>query len=275
MEEFFSRPLDTIIQEVLAFIPRLILAIAIFLLALWLANWVGKLIQRAARRRDVDPELQLLFGRIARWTVIIVGTVVALQQVRFNVAAFLGGLGIVGFTVGFALKDIAENFVAGVLLLWQQPFDIGDAIQVQDYSGTVSEVSLRATEIRTFDGLMVFIPNAIVYGNPLTNFSKLPQRRVGLEVGVAYGTDLNQATRVTLEAISQLPGVILEDPVPAVVFSGFGESSIDFTLYYWVDTNTTSYFAAQDLGVKAINDAFIQAGIDIPFPVRNVILQQA
>lgn len=274
MENFFNQPLETILQQVLAFIPRLIIAIAVFLLAIWLANWAGRLVQEAARRRDIDPELQMLFGRIARWAVIIVGTIVALQQVNFNVAAFLGGLGIVGFTVGFALKDIAENFVAGILLLWQQPFDIGDAIEVQSYSGTVTDVSLRATEIRTFDGLQVFIPNAIVYGNPLTNFSHLPQRRVGLEVGVAYGTDLNQATSVALEAIQQVPGVITDDPVPAVVFRSFGESSIDFTLYYWVDTSTTGYLAAQDLGVKAINDAFVEEDIEIPFPIRNVILHQ-
>lgn len=274
MDDFFQQPLSTILEQLLAFIPRLIMAIAIFLLALWLASWIARVVKRAAERRELDPELALLFGRLARWSVIILGTIAALEQVHFNVAAFVGGLGIVGFTVGFALKDIAENFVAGILLLWQQPFDIGESISVQDYSGTVTEISLRATEIRTFDGLLVYIPNAIVYGNPLTNLSKLPQRRIALDVGVAYGTDLEEATQVALEAVQQLPGVLLEDPAPTVVFGTFGESSIDFTLYYWVDTTVTGFLAAQDMGLKAVNRAFEQAHVEMPFPVRTVLVQQ-
>jgi small-conductance mechanosensitive channel len=273
MTDFFQQPLATMVEQILTFIPHLMLAMVIFFVGLWLAGWVAKLVRRAASARGIDPELVLLFSRLARWSVIILATIAALEQVNFNVAAFVGGLGIVGFTVGFALKDIAENFVAGVLLLWQQPFDIGDAIEVQGYSGTVTTIDLRATAIQTFDGLMVIIPNAIVYKNPLTNYSELPQRRVALNVGVAYDSDLEQTTRVALDAIGSVPGVIREEPAPAVAFNQFGGSSIDFTLYYWIQTEELGFLAAQDAGVKAINSAFKQAGIEIPFPISTLLIQ--
>jgi len=264
METFFQQPLDVILARILALLPRLMLAMVVFLIALWLSGWIAKLVRRAAVKRNLDAELVMLFSRLARWSVIILGTVVALEQVNFNVVAFVGGLGILGFTVGFALKDIAENFVAGILLLWQQPFNIGESISVNGYSGSVTDISLRATEIRTFDGLLVFIPNAIVYSNPLTNLSKVPKRRVDLAASVDYATDLEQASRVALEAVRQVPGVILDAPAPAISFETFGDKGINFTLSYWINTAEIGFQPAKDAGLKAINQAFGREGITMP-----------
>lgn len=270
----FDQPLETLIEQILVFIPKLIAALVIFLVALWVAGLVAKTIRDVSLRREIAPELATLFSRVGRWSVIILGTIWALDMVNFNVTAFVAGLGIVGFTVGFALQDIAKNFVAGILLLLQRPFEIGQAIQVAGHSGTVTEVSLRATEIRTLDGLQVFIPNADVYTNALTNYSRATQRRITLQVGVAYGTDLDQATQVALAAVSQVPGVIGDDPEPVVVFDSFGDSSINFSLYYWIDLDQISYFAGQDQGLKAVNRAFEREGIEIPFPIRVLHLRQ-
>jgi len=228
-----------------------------------------------SQRRNLDHELTVLFGRLAYWGVAILATVLALDQVNFNVVAFVAGLGIVGFTIGFALQDIAKNLVAGILLLLQQPFDIGELIEVNGYSGKVEDISLRATELRTFDGLLVYIPNADVYTSPLTNLSRAPRRRVELKVGVAYDTDLDTATEVVLAALAGVPGVILDDPAPQVVFKAFGDSAIELSAYYWFDTAATGYFIAQDSGVKAVTQAFRAAGIEIPFPIRTVLMGRA
>jgi small-conductance mechanosensitive channel len=268
--------LDRFLQEFLLFIPNLIVALIIFLVALYLSGWAARAVTRGAARRHppVDPELSMLLSRLARWTIIVVGTIWALNQVNFNVTGFVAGLGIVGFTIGFALKDVAENFVAGILLLLQQPFDIGEAIEVNGYAGTVTDIKIRDTTLRTWDGLLVILPNATVYTNAITNYSKVEQRRLSLEVGVGYETDLQKAHDVMLEVITGLSGVIKDDPAPSVVFQEFADSSINATLYFWFDPQETFLFAVLDEAVKGIKVAFEKEGINIPFPIRTVYMEQ-
>jgi len=274
MPDVVSASIETLIADLILFIPNLIVAILIFVLTLYLAGLVARAVVAAMRRRGLDPELTLLLSRLARWTLMVLGTVWALAEVNFDITGFAAGLGILGFTVGFALKDIAENFVAGILLLWQQPFDIGDAVIVGGYGGTVTGIQIRATTIRTWDGLLVIIPNADVYSNAITNYSKVYQRRLEIVVGVGYETDLPQAHDLMIEVVSGLPGVITDDPAPVVVFNEFGESSINATLYFWIKTEETGFFDAQDGAIKGIKTAFERASINIPYPIRTLYMQQ-
>lgn len=269
MQDFITLSIEQVIADLAAFVPKLIVAIIIFIVAIYISRWGFRLIENLATRRRVDPELTLLMARVAQWTIIIFGTIWALDQVDFNVTGFVAGLGIIGFTVGFALKDIAENFVAGILLLLQQPFDIGDAVEVNGYGGTVTDIDIRTTTIRTWDGLLVIIPNASVYSNPITNFSNIHQRRVSLDVGVGYDTDLNMANQVILDVVNQLPGIKI-DPEPFVVFKEFGDSSINATVYFWISTSEAGYFGSLDGVVKGIKTAFDEKGINIPFPIRTI-----
>ncbi|RME72979.1 MAG: mechanosensitive ion channel family protein [Chloroflexi bacterium] len=273
--ELLTIQFQNMVQSFLLFVPRLVVAIIIFLVSLYVAGLAARAVSRALsrRKRPVDPELTLLIERLTRWSIIIFGVIWALNQVNFNVTGFVAGLGIVGFTVGFALKDVAENFVAGMLLLIQQPFDIGDAIEVNGYSGTVTDIKIRDTTIRTWDGLLVIIPNAKVYTNAITNYTRVVHRRLSLSIGVSYDTGLEAAHEVLLRAISSVPGVITDDPAPQVVFKEFGESSINATLYFWIDPQQTGYFAALDAAVKAVKQACDEAGIEIPFPIRTVYMQ--
>lgn len=262
--------LSALIEQTLLFLPKLIASLVIFVVAMYMSRWVARLIRRTARQRSADPELIELLSRVGQWTVIVVGTLWALETVDRNITGFIAGLGIVGFTIGFAMQDVAKNFIAGILLLLQQPFDVGDSIEVNGYSGKIIDVDIRATKLRTFDGLHVLIPNADVYVNPITNYTRASERRLTIEVGVAYDSDLKQVTQTALEAISTLPG-LKDDPPPQVVFKQFADSSINFTLYYWIDLAQTGYFDAQDQGVKLIHEAFAKANIEIPYPIRTVI----
>lgn len=274
MHDLLGSSLDKIIADLIGFIPSLIAAIIIFLLTLYLSRLTTRMLQPALNRRQVDPEVKVLILLVARWSVMIFGTVWALSQVNFNVTSFVAGLGIVGFTVGFALKDIAENFVAGILLLLQQPFDIGDAVEVNGYGGTVTSIEIRSTTIRTWDGLLVIIPNAAVYGNPITNYSKINKRRINVAVGVGYETDLDRAEALVLQVIDRLPG-IKDDPAPQVVFDEFGDSAINATVYFWIDTDEAGYFGSLDAVVKGIKRTFEAEGISIPFPIRTIYNQPA
>ena len=265
--------LDRIFDWVITVIPKVIAAIVIFLVMFYLAGLVARWIRRTGERRGLNPEVTLLLTRLGSWGMITLGVIWALQQVNFNLTAFLAGLGIIGFTVGFALQDISRNFVAGLLLLWQQPFGIGDLIQVTGYTGRVTDVSLRATEIRTSDGLLVLIPNADVYTKPITNYTQAPRRRLAIKAWAPYGEDLERATAIALEAIGQAPILALADPAPSVVFDSFGDSSVAFTLYYWIDTAAISFDAAQDRGIKAVKAAFQTAGIDLATRLYPVTAQ--
>jgi len=265
--------LDRIFDWVITVIPKVIAAIVIFLVMFYLAGLVARWIRRTGERRGLNPEVTLLLTRLGSWGMITLGVIWALQQVNFNLTAFLAGLGIIGFTVGFALQDISRNFVAGLLLLWQQPFGIGDLIQVTGYTGRVTDVSLRATEIRTSDGLLVLIPNADVYTKPITNYTQAPRRRLAIKAWAPYGEDLERATAIALEAIGQAPILALADPAPSVVFDSFGDSSVAFTLYYWIDTAAISFDAAQDRGIKAVKAAFQTAGIDLATRLYPVAVQ--
>lgn len=268
-----SNTLEELLVHFLSFIPSLIVAILVFIFSLYAAGLLAKLVRSALERRNTDTEIKILVDKITRWSIIILGTFAALQQVGFNITSFLAGLGILGFTVGFALQDVSKNFVAGLLLLLEQPFDIGDVIEVGKFTGTVAKVEIRATEIYTFDGQNVIIPNGDVFTSPIKNYSRYTKRRLDLTAGVAYDSDLELVRETILDVIATITGVLL-DPKPRVVFNDFGDSAIDFTVYYWVDLKVGDYFDAVDSAITGINAAFREKGIEIPYPISTVYLER-
>lgn len=265
--------LEEIQRQFLLFLPKLIAAIVIFIVGIYVAGLVSKLVDRGLKERELGLEGRKVVTQIVRWTLIVLAVITALQQVDFELTAFVAGLGIVGFTIGFALQDISENFVAGLLLLLQRPFELGDVVKIEDFRGRITDVNLRATEMATLDGHTVLLPNSLVYTNPIYNYTRSPLARIGLEVGVGYDSDLDHVRETALEAISTLPDV-LDDPEPFVVFHTFGDSSINLTINYWVDGRESNQFRASDLGLPVIKNAFESEGIDIPFPIRTVFMDQ-
>jgi len=266
-----SISLQDLLADFLAFLPTLIAALLIFVLAIYLAGFISRMVRRTMERRKSDPEITLLVAQITRWTILVLGLVFALEQVGFDLTAFLAGLGILGFTVGFALQDVSKNFVSGLLLLLEQPFDIGDAIEVGEYVGTVAKIDIRATEIYTFDGQNVIIPNGDIFTSPIKNYSRYDKRRLDFTIGVAYGSDLELVRQTTLEVVTSIPG-FMSEPEAVLVFNNFGESAIEFSVYFWIDLTQTGYFDAVDAAITGINAAFSANNIDIPFPVRTVQL---
>jgi small conductance mechanosensitive channel len=268
-----SSALQTLLSEFLLFLPKLLAALFIFLVGIYLANVVTGLVRKALERRRVNAEVTKVITQVTRWALMLLVAVTALQQVDFNLTAFITGLGIIGFTIGFALKDISENFVAGMMLLLQRPFELGDVVEIEDFRGRVTDVSLRATEMQTLDGQNVILPNGLVYTSPIINYTRSPLSRIALDVGVGYDSDLEQVRQVAVETVSALP-TVLDQPAPYVVFKSFGESSIDLTVFYWIDDRETPQFRASDLALPALKEAFAREGIDIPYPIRTVQLPQ-
>ena len=265
-----SSTFDDLITNFLTFLPKLLAALVLFVITLYLASLISRFVRSLMQRRRADPAVILLVYHVTRWGLIITGTAASLRQVDFELTGFLAGLGILGFTVGFALQDISQNVVAGLLLLIQKPFEIDDLIEVEEYTGHVRSIDLRSTELYTLDGHNVLIPNASVFTTPIINYSRQATWRISLDVGVAYDSDLEQVRRVTLQAIGNIPD-ILNTPPPDLYFHTFNDSSIDFSVRYWIDARQINPFTATDPAVIAIQRAYKQANIEIPFPIQTEI----
>lgn len=267
-----------IFQEWLAsfllFLPKLIAGIVIFVLTLIGAGFIAKSVQQMAARKIKSPEVLKLIQQITHWTVLIIGTIVALDFVDFNVTGFIAGLGVVGFTIGFALQDIARNFISGLILLYRQPFTIGDIIDISGYRGTVKMINIRDTEIQTLDGDMVIIPNNKVFENPIMNLSTARLRRRTVAIGLGYEEDVDRAMEIFLQVIQSVEGVE-SDPAPMIQAMSMDESALTLTAFYWVDQKENSPLRVHSEVLKAVNRASHEHHINLPYPIQTVLVQHA
>lgn len=269
---FTGSNLQAMLDAIVAFLPRLGLGLLVYIITRWISSWATRLLRRRLTRQDADEELIILLQMLTRWGIQALGIILALEQLApGRLSTLLAGLGIAGVTIGFAMQDVAKNFIAGILLLLTRPFEIGDTIEVAGYTGKVLAIDLRSTEMREVDGRFVVIPNTEVFASPVVNFTRAPRRRIKLPLGVTINTDLDLATRTILAAILKLNGV-LEDPAPQFVFETFSDSVIQSTLYYWIDTAQVDYMDAQTEGALIVNQAFRDAGIGMPYPTIEVTM---
>ena len=216
-----------------------------------------------------DQLVARLLGRFVAAGIFAVGFIYALNQVNVSIAPLLGILGLAGLALAFAFQDILENFIAGILMSLRRPITTGDQVSTAGFSGTVDDISLRAVELKTYQGERVFIPNATVWKEPIINHTLLQTRRTTLEVGVEYDTDLEQATAVILGAIQSVPGV-KDDPGPEAFVYEFGGSSIDIAARFWHDAQRSVEWRVRDAAAKAIKAALDEADIGIAFPQQVV-----
>lgn len=265
--------LEQLLVDFLTILPSLIAALVVFAVGLFLASLIRRVVRRRLERRTKNPQPIILVSQLVYWLLVIFVAAISLQMVGFNLTAFLAGLGIAGITIGFALQDVTKNFIAGVLMLIQQPFEIGETIEVGGYTGTVLAIDLRATQLRTADGRLVLIPNGEVFVSPITNFSQAKSRRIEISTGVAYENQPEAVRQTALQAIEAIPGLI-SDPSPEVRFTNFGSSTFDLTIFFWIDTSQTNVTAAKDAGLEAVKAAFEETKIEMPFPVQTVYLRQ-
>ncbi len=264
---------EKLIAEFVANAPQFLAGLAIFVATLVLSRVAQRWTERSVRNRIEDPDTRKFLAQTARYTVLVLGILAALEQIPgIQVTSFLAGLGILGFTIGFALQDIARNFIAGLLLLMRQPFKVGDAVEIAGHAGTVTEITMRDTVIKTWDGVMEIIPNLDVYTNPIVNYSELPLRRRTVMIGLGYGEDVEEAKEIILGAIQSTEGV-LEEPAPVILTEELGDATLNMGARFWVNQRTHSLFAVHSAVVDAINEVAEQEDIDMPYPIQIVQLE--
>jgi small-conductance mechanosensitive channel len=251
---------------------ELILAIVVLIVFVFLARLARRRIRSyLAQHSDLDEYVPALIGRIASWAVMILGIIVALVILGFDMAPVVLVLLLIAGVLVLSGKGILENFAAGMLLQIRGPFRIGDRIEAKGYVGTVREINARAVIIDTGDRRTVHVPNKEVLDDPIVNYTEHPERRSDLEVGVAYDTDLTQGRHLLVEATQSVDGVF-EEPTPQAYIDEFADSAVTLVVQFWHDDGAR--VEVRDRVAAAVKTAFDEAGIDMPFPQREVRLDQ-
>ncbi len=245
------------------------LAAAVFVGTVLTALILRRLLVRVVDRGDADRSAGRLAGRSLSVLVVVLGVVYGLSILGVSIGPLVGALGVGGIALAFALQDILQNFVAGVLIQIRRPFRVRDQISSGDFEGTVIDVNLRTTELSTYDGLVVYLPNADVLKTPIVNFTRTPSSRTSLTVGLAYDTDLTRAVSVLITACGFAEGV-LENPPPEVWVEEFGDSSINLAVRYWHAADIASRWRVRSAVAVSIKAALDEAGMVIPFPQRTL-----
>ncbi len=235
---------------------------------------VGFLLARTASRaaeklisKNFSRHHAVLFRRIIYWLVLALFAASALHQLGFSLGVLLGAAGVLSVAIGFASQTSASNLISGLFLIGEQPFQIGDVIKVGNTTGEVLSIDLLSVKLRTFDNLFVRIPNESLIKSEVTNLTRFPIRRFDLLLGVAYKEDIAKVRKVLFEVADQNP-LSLDEPAPAFLFMGFGDSALNIQFSVW--STTENFRALRNSLQEEIKVAFDAAGIEIPFPHRTL-----
>lgn len=262
--------MDRLVQLIAA-LPVLAVAIAIVVLGWWVGKWLGR---RAGRRqwRGENPYTASLVQRFVTWAIILVALLIALDLLGATTVAgaVLGSAGVIGLVIGFAFKDIAENYVAGVLLSLRRPFAPGEAVRIESYDGTVAALTSRTTVLVTADGNQLNLPNALVFKSVVLNFSRNPNRRFDFVIPVDRSVSPVQAQEVALKAIACVDGV-LSDPAPSWSVQEYDGTAAKLQFFGWINQRGTDLGKARSAAIHAVRTRFAEAGIlDAPRSVQYI-----
>lgn len=257
--------------DTVAILPAIAIAIVIIIATGYGASFVRRITAAAVERTLRSRSLQSLLVQmsfVAAWGVgILVACIVAFPGLELG--DIVGLLGLSSVAIGFAFQDIFKNFLAGILLLLQEPFKLNDQILVNGFEGTVEEIAIRSTQIRTYQGEIVVIPNAIVFTSAVTVMTALDSRRTDLSIGVDYNTSLPMAVETLEGALKDIDGV-LSNPEPEIDVVGFGDSAIDLMVRYWTFPEKKEVRRTHTKVAIALKEACDRADINIPYPIRTV-----
>jgi small conductance mechanosensitive channel len=261
-------------QSFLARLPILLVGVIVFVLFIIAGQIAKHALLATARRTRLNLALAHLLGRLASAATMVLGLFVAAVVVfpAFKPGDLVAGLGITSIAIGFAFKDILQNFLAGVLILWRQPFRVGDQIRTGEFEGTVEEINTRATRLKTYDGELVNVPNGDVYTRAVLVRTAYGTRRLRFTVPIGYPDAVEKARETIHQVLATTAGVHAE-PAPWVHVTELAPSSVNFTVYFWTDARQANVLQTGDRVATNIKLALDRAGIDMPYPHAVIRLQ--
>lgn len=257
MNKFFRDVQEILLayyDDLVLIFPKLVLAIFVLILAFFIANGIRNLVAKKITPQMDDPLLAKFLARTVKTVILIVGFLLVLKILGLGGLAggFLASAGVGAFVIGFAFKDIGENFLAGILLAFNRPFRVGDTVELNGEKGVVVMLNLRNTQIKTFDGKDIYIPNANVVKNPVVNYTIDGYLRYNFSVGLDYGSEIDRAIELIYEELKTIPGILHDSKKPFVGVGDLNSSSMNLDVFFWIDTFDKSVSVGK-LKTKAVN----------------------
>jgi small conductance mechanosensitive channel len=250
------------------YVPKLILGIVVFIVGWKLINFLNKFMKRAYDRHKVDPSLQQFLHSLVDILLKVLLFLTVMGIIGIQMTSFIAILGAAGVAIGMALQGTLQNFAGGVIILLLKPFKVGDYIEQGSYAGFVESIQIFNTTLRTYDGRHVVVPNTELATKSLVNHFDQPQRRVAIDVGLAYGQSVEKAKEVLLKVAADNP-LVLQDPKPAfATLEKLGDSALNMRLYAW--TLAENYWCALYSLNEEVYNAFRREGLEIPFNQMDV-----
>ncbi len=263
--------METFTQLVVVYGSQVLLALAALVVGWWLIKMAVNVIDRALERRDVDATLRRFLHSLTNIGLKTLLVISVASMVGIATTSFIAVLGAAGLAVGLALQGSLANFAGGVLVMMFRPFKVGDYIETCGHAGTVSEIQIFNTILKTPDNKTIIVPNGPVANSSITNYSTESTRRVDMVFGISYNDNIDTA-KETLRKLVDADARILREPEPAILLGELAESSVNFTLRLWVDAK--DYWGVYFDMHEAVKKAFDEGGISIPFPQQDVHMYQ-
>ena len=262
-----------LLRDIVSNLPSLVGAIIVAGLTWGIATLVRYIAYSWAKQTEGDSNTELLIGRLSYGAVWIVGIIIALGVMGLDFGALLGALGLTSVAIGFSLKDVLSNYISGVILLAARPFRINDQVVIGSYEGTITQIQLRATTMKTYDGRVVYIPNQEVFQASIINNTASPRRRSSVLVGIDYAEDISQAIAVITQVLDEIKEVE-SNPSADVLVNQLGTSTVDLEIRFWVDSRRSGFLATTSKVAQAVKEALEAENIDMPTDIYTLIVRE-
>ncbi|MGF1494389.1 MAG: mechanosensitive ion channel family protein [Microcoleaceae cyanobacterium] len=253
-------------------LPSLIGAILVVTATWGVASFVRYLAFTWAQRTEGDRNTEILIGRLSYGGVWVLGSVIALGVLGLDFGALLGALGLTSVAIGFSLKDVLSNYISGVILLAARPFKINDQVVIEDYEGTITQIQLRATTLKTYDGRLVYIPNQEVFQSSIINNTASPRRRSSVIVGIDYSEDISRARSMILEQVKNIKDVE-NNPLPELLVRELAPSTVNLEIWFWVDSRRSGFLSTTSQVAQVVKETLEKSGIDMPTDIYTLVLR--
>ncbi|WP_406827889.1 mechanosensitive ion channel family protein [Microbulbifer sp. ARAS458-1] len=259
---------DSWVDGAIKLLPNFAVALVVLIIFYAIGALVRLLIRRHLKRRD-RSNLGDVLGGLVKWGITLIGLLLAATIVMPSLKPgdLIAGLGVGSVAIGFAFKDILQNWLAGLLILIRQPFEVGDQIQVSDFEGTVKRIETRATVINTYDGQRVLIPNSDIYTNAILVKTARSLRRSDYEIGIGYSDSITEACEVIEKALGNVEGIATK-PAPEALPWDLAASWVTIRARWWTNSRQTDVTHVRARVVEAVKEALDEAGIDMPFETQ-------
>ncbi len=269
----FENVFGTYKEKAVSFIPEFISTVVILVVGYIIIRVIVKVVEHFFDKVDFERSAETFIENIIKVSLWIVLLIVTLANLGVNVSGLIAGLGIMGFIVGFALKDTLGNLASGVFILFHKPFRVGDWIKIEGVVGGVERVGIAACVLKSPDNVKITIPNSKIWGGVIQNYSGNPTRKLfNLEIGISYSSNIDKAIRIINDVLKKDERV-LKDPEPQIVVKSLGDSSVNIAVRPSVKKE--DFWAVYFDLVKKIKEEFDKNGIEIPFPQRDVWIKES